>query len=96
MKYINGTITNKFLTITGNKLEGTSNELITINKEQLKRILDKYMKKTISEEMQPKSNNISIVNIQNKSNEGYLQIGLEKDIKLKGLLNSIPSRKQRE
>lgn len=79
-----GNITNKFFTCTGDKIQG---DYISINPEVIKKFNEKYMKKP--EMIQPTIQNTSSDDY--KTDREYLEIGLQKDVKLQSLLRSTPS-----
>lgn len=83
-----GNITNKFFTCTGDKISG---EYATINPEVIKKFNEKYMKKP--EMIQPtiQKSNQNTSSEDYKTDREYLEIGLQKDVKLQSLLRSTPS-----
>ena len=90
-------ITNKFLTITGNRFNDYTFREISFSK--LQTILEKYMKKETfeniktNEKIQNTNKNQNIVDTNEKTDFDYLTIGLEKDQTLIDFLSSIPSGK---
>lgn len=79
-----GKFDNRFLTCTGNKIQG---DYISINPDVIKKFNEKYMKKP--EMIQPTIQRTSSDDY--KTDREFLSIGLQKDVKLQELLKSTPS-----
>lgn len=79
-----GKFDNRFLTCTGNKIQG---EYISINPKVIQTFIEKYMKKP--EMIQPTIQRTSSDDY--KTDREFLSIGLQKDVKLQELLRSTPS-----